>query len=62
MVRGQPAQRLDVVATLLSWSLYGAVTAWRKQGGQRSAEAFADEVVPLLAATISTEQLLAQRS
>jgi AcrR family transcriptional regulator len=51
-MRRQPAQRLDVVATLLSWSLYGAVTEWRKQGGQRSTEAFADEVVPLLAATI----------
>jgi AcrR family transcriptional regulator len=52
-LRGQPAQRLDVVATLLSWSIYGAALEWRKQGGQQPAEAFADEVVPLLAATVT---------
>jgi AcrR family transcriptional regulator len=52
-LRNLPAQRLDVVATLLSWSIYGAALEWRKQGGQQLAEAFADEVVPLLAATVT---------
>jgi AcrR family transcriptional regulator len=51
-VQRQPTQRLDVVATLVSWSIYGAALEWRKQGSQQSAEVFADEVVPLLAATV----------
>jgi AcrR family transcriptional regulator len=51
-LRGQPARRLDVAATVLSWSIYGAALEWRKWSDQQSAEAFADEVVPLLDATV----------
>lgn len=53
-LRSQPAPRLDVAATLLSWSIYGAALAWRKQGGQQSADAFADEVAPLLVVIVSS--------
>lgn len=52
-LRRQSARRLDVAATLLSWSIYGAALEWRKQGGQQSVELFADEVVPLLAVTVT---------
>jgi AcrR family transcriptional regulator len=52
-MQGQPAQRFEVVAALLSWSIYGAAFEWHKQtSGRRPADTFADEVVPLLAATI----------
>ncbi len=52
-LRRLPARRLDVVATLLSWSIYGAALEWLKQGDRQSGEAFADEVVPLLAVTVT---------
>jgi hypothetical protein len=29
-LRNQPARQLDVAATLLSWSIYGAALAWSK--------------------------------
>jgi AcrR family transcriptional regulator len=53
-LRAQSAAKLDVVATLLSWSIYGAAIEWRKQTVRQPADAFADEVVPLFAATIAT--------
>jgi AcrR family transcriptional regulator len=51
--RAQPSRRLEIAATLMSWSLYGAALEWRKQGGGPSAEAFADEVLPLIATMVT---------
>jgi AcrR family transcriptional regulator len=48
LARAQPSRRLEIAATLLSWALYGAALEWQKQGGGQSAEAFADEVLPLI--------------
>ena len=49
----QSSRRLAIAATLMSSSIYGAALAWRQQGGGQSAEAFAEEVLPLLAATVT---------
>jgi AcrR family transcriptional regulator len=51
--RAQPSRRLEIAATLMSWALYGAALEWRKQGGGQSAESFADEVLPLIAPTVT---------
>jgi AcrR family transcriptional regulator len=49
----QPSQRLELAATLISCSIYGAALEWRKQAGTQSAEAFADEALPLIAAVVT---------
>ncbi len=51
--RSQPRHRLELAATLVSWSMYGAALAWQDAPNAQSAESFADEVVPLLVATIT---------
>jgi AcrR family transcriptional regulator len=51
--RAQPSRRLDLAATLMSWSIYGAALEWRKQSGAQSAEAFAEEALPLIAAAVT---------
>lgn len=49
----QPSRRLELAATLMSWSIYGAALEWRKEAAAQSAEAFADEALPLIAATVT---------
>jgi hypothetical protein len=49
----QSSKRLELAATLTSWSIYGAALEWRKQAGAQSADAFVDESLPLIAATIT---------
>ena len=49
----QTSRRLEIAGTLMSWALYGAALEWRKQEGGQSAEAFADEVLPLIATTVT---------
>ncbi len=51
--RGQPEQRLDTVATMLSWSIYGAALEWHRRPERSPVERFADEVVPLLEASVA---------
>jgi AcrR family transcriptional regulator len=51
-VRTVPRLRLELAATTLSWSIYGAALEWRKRAAKLSPDAFADEIVPLLVATI----------
>jgi AcrR family transcriptional regulator len=53
LTRAQPSRRLELAATLTSWSIYGAALEWRKQAGGQSADAFADEALPLIAATVT---------
>jgi len=46
-------QRVDLVATIISWAIYGAALEWSQRAGAQSAEAFADEALPLIAASIA---------
>ncbi len=46
------AARLDVAATLLAWSLYGAAMEWKTRGRAQSPEAFGRDAVPLIAAIV----------
>ena len=50
--RDMAAQRLEVAATLLSWSLYGAAMEWKTRGQTQSAEAFGRDALPLIAAMV----------
>jgi AcrR family transcriptional regulator len=52
-IRAVPKQRRELAATLISWSIYGAALEWQQQVGQQSAETFAEEALPLIAATIT---------
>jgi AcrR family transcriptional regulator len=52
-LRAVPKQRRELAATLISWSIYGAAFEWLHQTEQQSVEAFAEEVLPLIAATIT---------
>jgi hypothetical protein len=44
---------VDLVATIISWAIYGAALEWSQRAGAQSAEAFADEALPLIAASIA---------
>jgi AcrR family transcriptional regulator len=46
-------QRVDLAATIISWAIYGAALEWTQRAGAQSAEAFADEALPLIAASIA---------
>jgi AcrR family transcriptional regulator len=48
-----PKQRRELAATLISWSMYGAAFEWLHQAEQQSAEAFAVEALPMVAAPIT---------
>jgi AcrR family transcriptional regulator len=49
----QSRRQLDLAATLISWSIYGAALEWQGNASGQSAEDFADEVIPLIAATVA---------
>jgi AcrR family transcriptional regulator len=51
--RGHGRLRLELAATLVSWSIYAAALEWTRRALVQPAESFADEVVPLLAATVA---------
>jgi len=51
--RAHSRQRVDLVATIVSWAIYGAALEWSQRTGAQSAEAFADEALPLIAASIA---------
>jgi len=51
--RSHSRQRLELVATIVSWGIYGAAQQWSRSPGGQSAEAFADEALPLIAASIT---------
>jgi hypothetical protein len=52
-IRAVAKQRRELAATLISWSIYGAALEWQHQAGLQSAETFAEEALPLIAATIT---------
>lgn len=52
-MRAVPKRRRELAATLISWSIYGAALEWQHQAGSQSAESFAEEALPLIAAMIT---------
>jgi AcrR family transcriptional regulator len=49
----QDHQRLELTATIISCSVYGAGKHWVQSGGKQPLEVFANEALPLIAATIT---------
>jgi hypothetical protein len=49
----QPRPRLELAAHIVSWAIYGAAIEWSKNRAHQTAEAFAEEAVPLIVASIS---------
>jgi hypothetical protein len=47
------AARLDVAATLVAWSLYGAAMEWKTRGRTQSPEDFGRHAIPLIASIVS---------
>ena len=46
-------ERLELAATIVSWAIYGAAMEWSKHVSIQAAETFADEALPLIAASIT---------
>jgi AcrR family transcriptional regulator len=46
-------QRLELAATIISWSVYGAGVHWAQSGDKQPVELFANDAFPLIAATIT---------
>jgi AcrR family transcriptional regulator len=53
--------RLELLTTIVSWSIYGAAMEWSHRTGAQPAEAFVDEALPLIAAGIATFEAGARR-
>ena len=51
--RSHSHPRVELLATIVSWAIYGAVLEWSERGGGQSAEAFVAEALPLIAASIA---------
>jgi AcrR family transcriptional regulator len=45
-------ERIDMIATIVTWSIYGAAMEWAKGTRKQTMETFADNVLPLIAASI----------
>jgi AcrR family transcriptional regulator len=50
--RSHSQARVELLATLVSWAIYGAALEWSQRPGGQSAEAFVEEALPLIAASI----------
>jgi AcrR family transcriptional regulator len=46
--------RLELLTTIVSWAIYGAAMEWSQRPGGQPAEAFVEEALPLIAASIAT--------
>ena len=46
-------QRLELAATTISWSVYGAGVHWAQSSNKQPVEVFANEALPLIAATMT---------
>ena len=45
--------RLELLTTIISWAIYGAAMEWSQRPGEQPAEAFVEEALPLIAASIA---------
>jgi AcrR family transcriptional regulator len=45
--------RVELLATIVSWAIYGAALEWSQRPGGQEAEAFVEEALPLIAASIA---------
>ncbi|HJZ48229.1 MAG TPA: TetR family transcriptional regulator [Roseiflexaceae bacterium] len=45
--------RLELLTTIISWGIYGAALEWSQRMGGLEAEAFVEEALPLIAASIA---------
>lgn len=48
----------ETSATAASWAIYGLAMQWNREKKTQSAESFADEVLPLVAANLSLQQMV----
>ncbi len=48
----------ETSATAASWAIYGLAMQWNREKKSQSAESFADEVLPLVAANLSLPQMV----
>ncbi len=48
--------RVELLATIVSWAIYGAALEWSQRPGAQPAEAFVDEALPLITASMSAFQ------
>lgn len=51
--RAHSHPRIELLATIVSWAIYGAALEWSQRPGTQSAEAFVEEALPLIAASIA---------
>jgi AcrR family transcriptional regulator len=49
----QSHSRSELLATILSWGIYGAALEWSRRPRGQPAEAFAEEALPLIAASLT---------
>src|SRR5215211_8840162 len=49
--RSHSHPRVELLATIVSWAIYGAALEWSQRPGGQSAEAFVEEALPLIAAS-----------
>ena len=50
--RSHSHPRLELLTTIISWAIYGAALEWSQRPGGQPAEAFVEEALPLIAASI----------
>jgi AcrR family transcriptional regulator len=51
--RAHSQARLELLTTIVSWAIYGAAIEWSQRPGAQPAEAFVEEALPLIAASIA---------
>jgi AcrR family transcriptional regulator len=51
--RAHSHPHLELLATIVSWAIYGAALEWRQRRGGQSVEVFVEEALPLIAASIA---------
>ena len=45
--------QLELLTTIISWAIYGAAIEWSQRSGTQPVEAFVEEALPLIAASIA---------
>ena len=55
-LKSEQANSPETSATAASWAIYGLAMQWNREKKNQSAESFADEVLPLVAANLTLRQ------